>query len=129
MKKTLYLIGLISTIFTFLGSFFKIMHWPGASVIIIMGALSLAFIFVPLLIFIKLFFFFNIYCNRLFSHELTSLSTFCHCWSSSPRDSFSKPMSPQNFPPFQTGCLRLFEHVYFLQVMKDTSNYPENAQN
>jgi hypothetical protein len=53
MKKTLYLIGLISTIFTFLGSFFKIMHWPGASVIIIMGALSLAFIFVPLLIFIK----------------------------------------------------------------------------
>jgi hypothetical protein len=53
MKKTLYLIGLISTIFTFLGSFFKIMHWPGASLIIIMGALSLAFIFVPLLIFIK----------------------------------------------------------------------------
>tara|TARA_B110000037_G_scaffold45080_1_gene55325 strand:+ start:1868 stop:2233 length:366 start_codon:yes stop_codon:yes gene_type:complete len=29
------------------------MHWPGASLIIIMGALSLAFIFVPLLIFIK----------------------------------------------------------------------------
>ena len=53
MKKTLYLIGLISTILTFLGSFFKIMHWPGASLIIIMGALSLAFIFVPLLIFIK----------------------------------------------------------------------------
>ena len=53
MKKTLYLIGLISTILIFLGSFFKIMHWPGASIIIIMGALSLAFIFVPLLIFIK----------------------------------------------------------------------------
>ena len=33
------------------------------------------------------------------------------------------------FHHFQTGCLRLFEHVYFLQVMKDTSNYPENAQN
>ena len=53
MKKTLYLIGLISTIFTFLGSFFKLMHWQGASVIIIMGAFSFAFIFIPLLIFLK----------------------------------------------------------------------------
>jgi len=53
MKKSLYLIGLLSTIFTFLGSFFKIMHWPGASVMIIMGAFLFAFIFIPLLIFIK----------------------------------------------------------------------------
>lgn len=53
MKKLLYLIGLISTIFTFFGSIFKIMHWPGASVMIIMGAFSFAFIFIPLLIFIK----------------------------------------------------------------------------
>ena len=52
MKKSLYLIGLISTIFTFL-DFFKIMHWQGASVMIIMGAFSFAFIFIPLLIFIK----------------------------------------------------------------------------
>tara|TARA_B100000780_G_C20950425_1_gene379137 strand:+ start:263 stop:628 length:366 start_codon:yes stop_codon:yes gene_type:complete len=29
------------------------MHWPGASLMIIMGAFSFAFIFVPLLIFIK----------------------------------------------------------------------------
>ena len=53
MKKSLYLIGLLSTIFTFLGSFFKIMHWQGASVMIIVGAFSFAFIFIPLLIFIK----------------------------------------------------------------------------
>ena len=53
MKKTLYLFELLSTIFTFLGSIFKIMHWPGASLMIIMGAFSFAFIFVPLLIFIK----------------------------------------------------------------------------
>jgi hypothetical protein len=53
MKKLLYLIGLFSTIFTFFGSIFKIMHWPGASVMIIMGAFSFAFIFIPLLIFIK----------------------------------------------------------------------------
>ncbi len=53
MKKTLYLIGLLSTIFTFLGSIFKIMHWPGASVMIIIGAFSFAFIFIPLLIFLK----------------------------------------------------------------------------
>ena len=53
MKKSFYLIGLLSTIFTFLGSFFKIMHLQGASVMIIMGAFSFAFIFIPLLIFIK----------------------------------------------------------------------------
>jgi hypothetical protein len=53
MKKLLYLIGLFSTIFTFFGSIFKIMHWPGASVMIIMGAFSFAFIFIPILIFIK----------------------------------------------------------------------------
>ena len=53
MKKSFYLIGLLSTIFTFLGSFFKIMHWQGASVMILMGAFSFAFIFIPLLIFIK----------------------------------------------------------------------------
>ena len=53
MKKILYLIGLLSTIFTFSGSLFKIMHWPGAAVMIIMGAFSFAFIFIPLLIFIK----------------------------------------------------------------------------
>jgi Zn-dependent membrane protease YugP len=29
------------------------MHWPGASVMIIMGAFSFAFIFIPFLIFIK----------------------------------------------------------------------------
>ena len=53
MKKILYLIGLLSTAFTFLGSIFKIMHWPGASIMIIIGAFSFAFIFIPLLIFIK----------------------------------------------------------------------------
>jgi hypothetical protein len=53
MKKILYLVGLLSTIFTFLGSLFKIMHWQGASIMIIMGAFSFAFIFIPLLIFIK----------------------------------------------------------------------------
>ena len=53
MKKILYLIGLLSTAFTFLGSIFKIMHWPGSYVMIIIGAFSFAFIFIPLLIFIK----------------------------------------------------------------------------
>ena len=53
MKKKLYLAGLLSTIFTFLGSLFNIMHWKGASVMIIVGAFSFAFIIIPLLIFIK----------------------------------------------------------------------------
>ena len=53
MKKILYSIGLISSIFTFLGSFFKIMHWPGASIMFVVGTFSFAFIFIPILIFIK----------------------------------------------------------------------------
>jgi len=52
LKKTLYFIGLLSTIFTFLESFFKILHLQGTSVMIIMGAFSFAFIFISLLIFI-----------------------------------------------------------------------------
>jgi len=50
MKKTIYLIALITTFLIVSGSLFKIMHWPGAAVMIILGSFSFAFLFIPLII-------------------------------------------------------------------------------
>ena len=50
MKKTIYLIALITTFLIASGSLFKIMHWPGAAVMIILGSFSFAFLFIPLII-------------------------------------------------------------------------------
>jgi hypothetical protein len=45
---TLYLSGLIPGIITILGSLFKIQHWPGAGVMITLGLIGLAFLFLPM---------------------------------------------------------------------------------
>ena len=50
MKKTIYIIALITTFLIVSGSLFKIMHWPGAAVMIILGSFSFAFLFIPLII-------------------------------------------------------------------------------
>ena len=50
MKKTIYFIALITTFFIVFGSLFKIMHWPGATVMITIGSFSFAFLFIPLII-------------------------------------------------------------------------------
>ncbi len=50
MKKTIYFIALITTFFIVFGSLFKIMHWPGAAVMITIGSFSFAFLFIPLII-------------------------------------------------------------------------------
>ncbi len=50
MKKTIYFIALITTFLIVSGSLFKIMHWPGAAVMIILGSFSFAFLFIPLII-------------------------------------------------------------------------------
>ena len=50
MKKTIYFIALIVTFLIVSGSLFKIMHWPGAAVMIILGSFSFAFLFIPLII-------------------------------------------------------------------------------
>ena len=50
MKKIIYFIALITTFLIFSGSLFKIMHWPGAAVMIILGSFSFAFLFIPLII-------------------------------------------------------------------------------
>ena len=50
MKKIIYFIALITTFLIVSGSLFKIMHWPGAAVMIILGSFSFAFLFIPLII-------------------------------------------------------------------------------
>ena len=50
MKKIIYFIALITTFLIVPGSLFKIMHWPGAAVMIILGSFSFAFLFIPLII-------------------------------------------------------------------------------
>ena len=50
MKKIIYFIALITTFLIVSGSLFKIMHWPSAAVMIILGSFSFAFLFIPLII-------------------------------------------------------------------------------
>ena len=41
----LFLLGMAITI---IGSLFKIMHWPGANIMLVLGLGTLAFIFIPI---------------------------------------------------------------------------------
>ena len=47
MKNTMKISGIVGTLMLGFASIFKIMHWPGASVLLIAGAFTLAFIFLP----------------------------------------------------------------------------------
>tara|TARA_R110002050_G_scaffold69815_4_gene150982 strand:+ start:2154 stop:2762 length:609 start_codon:yes stop_codon:yes gene_type:complete len=49
MKKVLYLTGFIGSITLTAGVTFKLLHWPFANVLFIIGFLSLLLIFIPLL--------------------------------------------------------------------------------
>ena len=50
MKKIIYFVALFTTLLIVSGSFFKIMHWPGAAILIILGSFSFSFLFIPLII-------------------------------------------------------------------------------
>ena len=47
MKNTSYFIGLTGSILTVIGALFKMMHWPGASILMILGFLLVTFVFLP----------------------------------------------------------------------------------
>ena len=51
MKKLMYLIGLLGSLALGTGYTFKLLHWPGASQLFIVGYLTLFLVFVPLLAF------------------------------------------------------------------------------
>lgn len=48
MKQKIYILGLITTSIIVIGSLFKISHWPGASILLVLGIVSLVFAFLPL---------------------------------------------------------------------------------
>ncbi|NQY05696.1 MAG: hypothetical protein HRT68_05680, partial [Flavobacteriaceae bacterium] len=53
MIKTLKIVGIATVVFTLLGSIFKTFHWPGAGLLIVMGAGLLCLVFLPLMIALK----------------------------------------------------------------------------
>ena len=53
MKKVMLLSGTFAAIGIIIGSFFKVMHWPGAAVLFVLSIFILSFIFLPILFLIK----------------------------------------------------------------------------
>ncbi len=53
MKKLMILSGALSAIAFIIGSFFKIMHWPGAGILLLMAFVVLMTIFLPLMFVLK----------------------------------------------------------------------------
>ncbi len=53
MKKLMITSGAISAFGFFIGAFFKVMHWPGASVLMVLAVTVFSFIFLPILFTIR----------------------------------------------------------------------------
>jgi hypothetical protein len=53
MKKSMIVSGTISLVTLLAGSLFKIMHWPGANPLLILGIIIMSFVFLPILFFLK----------------------------------------------------------------------------
>ena len=53
MRKTMIITGTVSVVGFTVGSFFKIMHWPGANVMLLLGIAIASLIFLPLLFILK----------------------------------------------------------------------------
>lgn len=48
MKQKIYLLGLLTAIVVVMGCIFKISHWPGAGILLMLGIFLLVFLFLPL---------------------------------------------------------------------------------
>lgn len=48
MKQKIYILGLVTAMIVFLGTLFKVNHWPGAGILLMSGILILVFVFLPL---------------------------------------------------------------------------------
>jgi len=53
MKRTMKIIGILSSIFLLFGVFLKTMHWPGSGILIVLGASLFSLIFLPLMMVLK----------------------------------------------------------------------------
>lgn len=47
MKNTMKISGIVGTVMLGFAALFKIMHWPGAGILMTLGALTLSFVFMP----------------------------------------------------------------------------------
>jgi len=47
MKNLVFISGALFSSLTLLGGLFKIQHWPGASILLVLGLAGLAVIFIP----------------------------------------------------------------------------------
>jgi hypothetical protein len=54
MKKVMITAGVFGGFATLFGAFFKIMHWPGANVLLIFGLTSISLLFLPLMFSLKI---------------------------------------------------------------------------
>jgi hypothetical protein len=54
MKKFMLMSGMIGAGILLLGNFFKFMHWPGASFLLLTGITLLALVFIPIMFFLKI---------------------------------------------------------------------------
>lgn len=53
MKKSMIISGITTTTLLVLGCFFKIMHWPGAAVILLSGIIVFSLVFLPFVFLLK----------------------------------------------------------------------------
>jgi hypothetical protein len=53
MKKIIKYSGITASLLILLGAIFKTLHWPGASVMLVSGAILFGFLFLPLMIILK----------------------------------------------------------------------------
>lgn len=53
MRKVMFTTGAISVVGFIIGSFFKVMHWPGANVMLLLGIGLASLVFLPLLFILK----------------------------------------------------------------------------
>ena len=54
MRKTMHITGITAATLLLLGSIFKIQHWPGASLLYVMGGISLCLLFMPLFLAVRI---------------------------------------------------------------------------
>lgn len=53
MRKTMITTGTMSVVLMIFGSFFKLMHWPGANVMLLLGIALASLVFLPLMFILK----------------------------------------------------------------------------
>ncbi len=49
MKKTAFIIGTVFASTALMGSLFKVMHWPGAGIMLVVGVVGFALIGLPMI--------------------------------------------------------------------------------